>query len=407
MRQYNYIALDENGNEQSGFMEANDQNRVLQLLRQRGLYVLNLDEDQQSIDEEEKQEEFIEEFIGLLPVLTSQKVFFFKQLALMLRSGMSITEAFDILVKMQRGRMRQISLRINRRIKSGESFSKAMSEHVSIFSNLAVNMIYSAETSGDLDIALMRIARYLEHKAALRKQLLSAMMYPAFTLLAAIAVFVFMLVYIIPKFQDFLLSTGKKVPPSTQLMIDIGDFFNSNWLVLLIGLGVAIVAFVFYYKTESGKYNVDRNLLRIPVVGAAISSAAMAQLSWGMGILLKSGIPVVDSLRIIAEMIGNSAIARAVSNAADRVLHGHDLSSSFRKTVVSTLIQQLMTVGERSGNLVNIMDEASAYYEDDLQTKTKTLASMVEPIAILLIGGIVGFVYYGFFQALLSVSTRG
>jgi type II secretory pathway component PulF len=405
MRQFNYNAIDEKGEEHSGFIEAIDQNMVLQQLRQRGLYVLQIQEDDVSFEQKEVEPDFWTELNEYTPVTTSQKVFFFKQLALMLRSGMSITEAFDIITKMQRGRMRQISSKINNRIKSGESFSKAMGEYKRIFSKLAVQMIHSAETSGELDVALMRIASYLEHKSELKKQVMSAMMYPAFTLLAAIGVFIFLLVYIIPKFQTFLENSGKKVPASTQAMIDLGNFFSNNWQVLIFVFVVSIISFIFFYKNATGKFVVDRVLLSIPIVGGTITAAAMAQLSWGLAVLLRSGIPVVDSLRIISDMISNSIIARNISRASEKVLHGQDLGSSFNQAFISSLVKQLMIVGERSGNLVQIMEEASIYYEDDLRSKTKALANAVEPISILLIGSIVGFVYYGFFKAVMAVST--
>jgi type II secretory pathway component PulF len=405
MRQFNYNAIDEKGEEISGFIEAIDQNMVLQQLRQKGLYVLQLKEDDVSLEQIEVAPDFWAELNAYAPVTTSKKVFFFKQLALMLRSGMSITEAFDIITKMQRGRMRQISSNINNKIKSGESFSKAMGEYKHIFSKLAVQMIHSAETSGELDVALMRIASYLEHKSELKKQVMSAMMYPAFTLLAAIGVFIFLLVFIIPKFQAFLENSGKKVPASTQAMIDLGNFFTSYWQALIILFIVSITVFFIFYKRPSGKLIVDRIVLGVPIIGATITSAAMAQLSWGLAVLLRSGIPVVDSLRIISDMISNSIIASNISRASDKVLHGQDLGSSFNQAYITSLVKQLMIVGERSGNLVQIMEEASVYYEDDLRTKTKMLANSVEPVFIIFIGGIVGFIYYGFFQAVMTVST--
>lgn len=407
MKQFNYNALDDQGREHSGFLEAVDHTLVLQQLKQRGLYVLQLREARVESDEKPADNDALSQIVALMPVTTSQKIFFFKQLALMLRSGISITEAFDIINKMQTGRMRQISRRISQRIKGGDSFSSAMEEHNSVFSRLATQMIRGAEASGELDAALMRIASYLERKAALRKQVLSAMMYPAFTLLAAIGVLIFLLVYIIPKFQALLERAGRQVPPTTQFMIDLGEFFTSYWPLLLVASLAGIVSFIVLYRRPGSGLVIDRLILSVPLIGATIVSAAMAQLSWGLGMLLKSGIPVVDSLRIIAGMINNRVIAGSISVAAEKVVHGQDLGTSFRQPFITALIHQLMIVGERSGNLVTIMDEASAYYEDDLQTKTRRLANMVEPMAILLIGGIVGFVYFGFFQALMSVTARG
>lgn len=406
MKTYNYNALDESGLEKNGFIQGADQNIVVQQLRQKGLYVVKLEEDQETkeLEEFDKKDAWTD-LAELLPVSTADKVFFFKQLALMLRSGISITEAIDIITRMQKGKIRHVCMSINRNIKSGESFSKAIEKHKEVFPNVAVQMIRSAETSGEIDIALLRIADYMEHKSELKKQVTSAMMYPAFTFSAAMLVFVFLLVYIIPKFQDFLANSGKQPPPATQLMIDIGVFFNNNWLFIIICIAIFVIGFIFTYKKPKGRYAFDQTVLSIPVIGGTISSASMAQLSWGMSMLLKSGIPVVDALRIISDMTGNKVISESINDASGDVLHGKDLAASFERTGITPLLHQLMIVGERSGNLVQIMDEASGYYEDDLRSKTKLMANMVEPLSIILIGGIVGFVYYGFFQAVLSLTA--
>ena len=406
MKTYNYQALDESGTDRNGSVQGPDDNTVVQQLRQRGLYVVKLEENQESKEQQVlENKDALEELNALMPVSTANKVFFFKQLALMLRSGISITESLDIITRMQSGRMKRVISDINKQIKSGASFSKAITKHSNIFPTVSIQMIRSAETSGEIDIALMRIADYLEHKSELKKQVTSAMMYPGFTLLSAMGVFVFLLVFIIPKFQDFLLNSGKQPPPATQLMIDIGNFFTSYWLYILITIAVINVLFFIYYRKPHGRHQVDKGVLAMPVIGSTISAASMAQLSWGMSMLLKSGIPVVDALRIIADMTGNKVISQSIEKASDEVMQGKDLSASFKKSGITSLIHQLMIVGERSGNLVQIMDEASRYYEDDLRSKTKMLANLVEPVSIILIGLIVGFIYYGFFQAVLSLTA--
>lgn len=406
MKTFNYNALDETGQEQRGFIQGSDQTVAVQQLRQRGLYVVKLEEDQEAKEQESlNKKDALSEINELMPVKTAHKVFFFKQLALMLRSGISITEALDIISRMQKGRLRRATMLINKRIKAGESFSKAIEKHKDIFSGVAVHMIRSAETSGEIDIALLRIADYMEHNSEVKKQVASAMMYPAFTLLSAFGVFVFLMVFIIPKFQDFLANSGKQPPPVTQLMIDIGAFFNNYWLYLLIGVIAFFVAMYLFYRKPDGRMTVDKSVLKVPVLGGTIDSASMAQISWGLSMLLKSGIPVVEALRIIADMTSNKSIAKSIDKASEDVLHGKDLATSFEKAGINPLLHQLMIVGERSGNLVQLMEEASGYYEDDLKTKTKTLANLVEPVSIILIGGIVGFIYFGFFQAVLSLTA--
>ena len=408
MSTFKYTALDEKGQEKNGYIQGDDQTIVVQQLRQRGLHVLKIREDDESkLQREISKKDAWTELSELLPVSTSDKVFFFKQLALMLRSGLSITEAFDIMVTMQRGRMRLICADMNNMIKKGDSFSQAMEKYTKVFSNLAVQMIRSAETSGEIDVSLMRIAEYIEHKAQLKSQVKSAMMYPSFTLLAAGGVFLFLVVYIMPKFEAFILNSGSQPPPSTQFMIDLGNFILGNWYFIIAGLIILIISFIIFYRKPKGRHVFDTAVLSVPVVGSTISSASMAQISWGLSLLLKSGIPVVESLRIISDMMGNKLISENIDSASNEVLHGKDLASSFDRAAITTLLQQLMVVGERSGNLVKIMDEASNYYEDDLRSKTQMLANLVEPISIVLIGGIVGFIYYGFFKAVLAISTGG
>jgi type II secretory pathway component PulF len=405
MSQFNYKALDERGQEQSGFIEASDKSLVLQQLKQRGLYVLNLESAATTEDSSPDENDAWSEINSMLSVSNSKKVFFFKQLALMIRSGLSITESLDVMTKMQRGPLRQIIKEINYHIKRGDSFSSAIADHKKVFSSLTVQMIHSAEVSGELDITLMRIADYIERKAALKKQVLSAMMYPAFTLCAALLVFIFMLVYIIPKFQEFLQQSGKAIPPATQVMVDLGEFFNANWQVLIAFMVIGIIGLILTYRNSKGRLFLDQCILITPLVSNIIVTASMAQLSWGLAMLLKSGVPVVESLRIISNMINNNVISKSIHNASENVLHGQELSLSFNQPYIAELVHQLMVVGERSGNLVQIMEEANNYYEDELKTKTKRLANAVEPASIVLIGSIVGFVYYGFFQALMAVST--
>ena len=406
MAYYFYNALDEQGQENSGYMEAEDKDFVVQQLRRQGLFVIDLEE-QVVDDDADEQEDVLEDLARFIPVTSTQKVFFFKQMALMLRSGMSLTQALDVIVNLQSGRLRRVAADVNLRVKSGESFSSAMDNYRDLFSLLSVQMIRSAEATGEIDLALDRIADYLERQAALKKEVMSAMFYPAFTLLAAIGVFVFLLVYIIPKFENFLADTGRSVPPSTQLMIDLGDFIVGNWMVILVFMFLSLVGIVLVYRQPAGRLFMDHVMIRIPVLGKVIISAAMAQVSWALGMLLKSGVPIVQALRIISNMIGNKVIANSIGVATERVIHGQNMGNSFNQPFITKLIMQLISVGEKSGNLVPIMNEANSYYETDLQARTRRLANMVEPMAILLIGGIVGFIYYGFFKAILSLSSGG
>lgn len=401
---YRYVALDAQGQEQSGSIEAPDPAAVAGLLRQRALYVVSL------VDPDAKQPSSGGIALGrslraALPVRSQDRIFFFQQLGLMLRSGLTVLQALDVCGNLSRSpRMSAAIERMCGRIRGGAGLSRAMEEEGGLFPVLAIRLVQSAEVSGELDLVLDRIAEHLEQKATLRRNLITSLIYPAIVLLSSVGVAIFLVATVIPRFAEFFARSNRSLPPMTQNLIDVSNFVLSVGPYLLLGLALLVVAGITAYATERGRLAIDRGVLFVPVVGAVITKAAMAQTSWALAMLLRSGVTLLESLRVGAGIIGNKAIRGAMEGAAEQILNGRDLARALQQDVIPELVARLSAVGERTGSLDHVMQELGGHYDRELQASIKRMTATVEPLLILLIGGMVGFVYYAFFQAVFSMA---
>lgn len=398
-----YQGMNTTGQNCEGMISAVDHDAAIAKLQKKGVYISSIQESE-SGGSSEKQQDAFDQLLCLLPVKNNQRIFFFRQLALMFRSGLSVTEALNILSGIQRGRMRQIILDLNEQISAGQSFSQSMEKYEAIFSPLALHMIRSAEASGELEPALVRIADFMERQADIKTQLISTMTYPVVVLFMTVGVFIFLMSTVIPKFAAFFEKTGRIPPPEMIQMMGISNFINQYWAYVLVGILLVMIGIVLTYAREKGRYFIDYILLKVPLVGTMISASSMSQITWGLSSMLQSGISVVQALKIISNLINNKVIAKDVADASEEILQGADMGTSFRKTHIEGLIQEMTLVGERTGSMVTVMKDAGTFYEERVRMITKAIATAMEPIAILMIGGIVGYVYYGFFKSMFAVS---
>lgn len=401
---FSYNGISTSGEARSGSISAVDHDAAIAKLQQKGIYITDIRESASKQGNTQPNVGLWDEISAFLPIKNSQKIFFFRQFALMLRSGLSVSEGLDILRGIQRGGMRRIIDDMNDHISAGRSFSQAMEKHEGVFTPLALHMIRSAEASGELEPALVRIADFMERQAEIKSQLISTMTYPAVVLLMTVGVFVFLMTTVIPKFAAFFEKTGR-IPPAEMLqMIGISSFIHQYWWLIIVVLTVISISIYLVYKHPKGRLWIDFILLKTPLIGSMISATAMSQITWGLTSMLQSGISVVQSLQIISSLISNKVIAGDISQAADDILCGDDMGKSFRKPYIEGLIQEMTLVGERTGNMVQVMEDAGGFYEERVRSITKALAGAMEPISILLIGGVVGYVYYGFFKSMFAVS---
>ncbi|MBC8412813.1 MAG: type II secretion system F family protein [Nitrospira sp.] len=403
MTGFRYTALRENGEEIKGIIQAPDMRSARAQLKSRDVFVtsINTDDDPAAI---EKNNDVRNMLSDLMPVTVMRKIFFFRQLSVLLRSGMPLAESLRSIERLMTGRMKSIVKDILRQVTRGNRFSQALGAHPSVFPGIVCHMVRSAEASGELDIIAERIAGHMERKAELKRQTIVTMLYPSITLLFAIGLFIFLAVGVIPKFAEFIQRRGNVVPPMTQALIDVSDFAQSWGILLMIVFMMTCAAIVYSYQKPGPRRAIDRIILMIPVFGHVVHLSCMSQLCWGLSVLLRSGLTIVESLGIVKDLVGNRVVSDSIISAGSNISRGGTLEESFRHAHISPLIQQMASVGESSGSLDQIMDEAGNYFENALQVKSKVLAALMEPVAILLIGGMVGFVYIAFFSAVFAIS---
>ncbi len=404
MPQFEYEARDARGKRIRGTVTAADTRAVALLLRRQALFLVRI------IKSKTASADGGQMFGGLFASFSRasavELIFFYKQMDFMLRSGLTVQQGLQLTKGLVDGKFQHILADMENSIQGGQTLSQAMAQHPAIFPPLSVNLVVAGESTGTLNVVFERLATFSERKIALRKQIISALTYPAIVMVATVVVVAFLLIKIIPTFARYITGKGNALPASTQMMIDISAFATAYGGYVLLAIVTLVLAIISYYKTMGGRLVLDRLLLRLPVIGKLVTVSAMTQMNWALAMLLNSGLTVVDALKITSGMIGNRVIADKVHAAPALVLAGRDLAGSLKHAVMPNLVIQMIIVGERTGSLGHVLQELGRYYEEALQQGIKRMTTLLEPLLLAVIGSTVGFVYFSFFQAMFQLSKR-
>ncbi|MBK1680879.1 type II secretion system F family protein [Rhodocyclus tenuis] len=409
MPTFSYAGLNAQGKELRGQIEAVDLGEARAALRRQGLRILELvagDARQRSLLQLGSY--LLHQFKAGLSVRNADLTMFYRQMQLMLRAGHTIVEALEVSARLaSRPRLARALERCSARISGGKSFSAALSQERAIFPQIAVKLAEAGEASGELDLVFERLSALTERRSDIRRQLITALTYPAIVTLASIGVITFLVGSVVPRFAVFLQSRGKSVPWAAQTMMDMAEWLQRWGFVLAVAFAALIVGNFLLQRIPRVRLVSDRFLLRLPVLGSTMMAAAMAQVAWTFGLMLRSGLTVLEALRSVSQIAGNQALARALQLAAEQVLEGRAMAVALARDPIPSLVQHMAAIGERSGEIESVMEALGNHYQKELDSRVKLLSTLIEPVLTLVIGGIVGFVYYAFFQAVLAVSTGG
>lgn len=407
MTRFTYKALDQRGQEVSGSVEAASEAEAMSALRSRSIQVLSI-----QLDQGFSLAEFWHRFLLILSIKrymspsTSDLVVFFRQMSLMLRAGNTLTQGLELCAQMTgKLSLRRAQLNMLVSIQGGSSFAGAIEAQGRRFPPLVEKLVASGEASGELQQTLERLSENLERSAALKRQFLSSLTYPVLVVVAAVGVTLFLALSIIPKFATLLEKRSQELPASTELMMSISAWLVDYALYLGIGTGVSIFLILAAYTTARGKAVIDSVLLHIPLVGGSIRNSGMAQMGWTMSMLLSSGLTVLEALRVVSGVIGNHRLGQCFTQAGEEILAGQSLAIGLRQRQIPLMVQHMAGIGERSGELESVMQELGRYYQTATEARIKTMIAMIEPAMTLVVGGLVGFVYYSFFKAMMQVSA--
>ncbi|AFY39252.1 Type II secretion system F domain protein [[Leptolyngbya] sp. PCC 7376] len=356
---------------------------------------------------------FIEE--ALSKVTVKDKAVFSRQFAVMINAGVAIVRCLSILGENHSNyKMRKALGAIKTEVQQGVNLSDAMRPHEECFDTLYVSMVEAGEIGGVLDEVLNRLAKVLEDMAKLENQIKSAMTYPLAVAFLAIAVFFGMTVFLIPVFADIFASIGTELPGLTLVMMAISQFLRTNEglipipfgnvIVMFIGLNILFFAVRQYYKTPAGHWQIDALMLKIPLVGDLLQKNAVARFCRIFGTLTRSGVPILSSFDIVGATAGNVVIANSINRAKAEIQEGGMLSVALdRDKVFPILSIQMMTIGEETGELDSMMMKVADFYEDEVEQTVKAMTSILEPVMMVVIAGMVGVILLSMYLPMFKV----
>lgn len=336
-----------------------------------------------------------------LEVLTSVT----RQMGTLLASGIPLAETLKALIEQAEQRSTETMFReIRERINQGTSLADALSDHPQMFGELYVNMVRAGEATGNVDVVLRRLADYLQAQRALRRKIVSALTYPVMMIGIGLIVVSILMTVVVPKITQMLLDQGQTLPTPTRVLITISDLFKNWWWAA--GLLLALVFFVIerVYKTDKGRLWLDKTTLRIPILGDLMRKQAVARFTRTLSTLLQSGVPAVNSLEITRKVVGNRVIADATEHIRVRILEGTDIATPLKQTgAFPALVGYMVSVGEQSGELEQMLDRVAIAYDEEIDIATERMTAVIEPIMIIFLAVVVGYIVVSIVLPILQI----
>jgi type IV pilus assembly protein PilC len=402
MASFAYVAKSDSGEEHSGLLAATSVDEVVSRLHDRGLTVLRVVEARPRSGLRTGQA-WWRSPIG--HVGTRELALLTRQLATVLEAGIPLVRGLRGLASDSTGRgLRRAVVDVADRIERGSSLSDAMQDHPEAFGPLFVSMMRAGERAGTLDQILDQLAIYLEKMDAIQTKVRSALSYPVFVLVFAITSTLFMLLKIVPTFQQIYTELGQALPVFTRIVIAMSQAVRDN-LLLSLGLSAALIfSLLVASRTRSGRYLIDSFLLNLPLFGPIIRKSVMARFARTSGILLRSGLPILESLELVQSSVGNAVVARAVEKARTRIGAGQGVTASFRAAgAFPEMILQLMATGEESGEMDAMLLKAADFYDRQVEAAMHGLTSLIEPVMIVLVGAMIGVIVVSMFLPIFNL----
>ena len=404
MPTYEYVARDNLGKALSGQMEAASQRDVAAALREKGaVAITKITEPKKGINADIKLPKFLN--FGSKPN-TRDVSLFSRQFATVINAGLPVVQSLSILQKQaEKEGLKDALKAVREDVETGLPLSDALMKFPGIFNRLYIYLVKAGEVSGNLDGILDRIASYQEKQQALKGKIKSALTYPVVVLVIALAVTWFLLTGIVPQFAGILDQLGGDLPLITTILISISDFLRYQWWMMALIAGAGVAGFTFYYRTDNGKHVIDRLALRIPVFGTLIQKSSIASFSSTFGLLLRSGVNIIESLEITKGTAGNVIVQDVLEETKESVQRGEQMSQTLAKypLVFPPLVTSMLAIGEETGAVDNMLDKVASFYEREVDEAVDGLTAALEPMLIVFLGTVVGFIVAGMFLPMFSI----
>ncbi len=391
---FEYTALNSKGKNVSGILDCDSAQVARQKLQSQGVYPVAIKEVSDGISKQGGTSTL--SFSLFSKVKKTEITMITRQLATLLNAGFPLVGAIDTLIPQAESKAFQKTLsQIKDSIEEGSSLAAALSEYPNVFSDVYINMVRAGEASGTLEIVLERLADISENQVALTNKVKSALIYPAFMTFAGASVLFVMMTFIVPNLTKMFTDTGKELPAPTKILMGLSQFMNSYWWLIIILIVIAVIGISSFAKTEKGTYLIDKNMLRLPLFGGLAQKLAAARFSRTLGSLLENGVSMMSALEVVRNVVGNVILAEAIEAASKEVEQGHELGVAIEATrVFPYLSVQMIKVGEQSGELETMLKKVADVYETEVETTLSGMTALLEPLIILLMAVVVGFILF-------------
>ncbi|HSU67791.1 MAG TPA: type II secretion system F family protein [Tepidisphaeraceae bacterium] len=411
MPTYVYQAMNASGQEVKDEIDATSQDEAIAKIRNKGQFATK-------IKEKAAKKKVLKKEAGptgstrRMPISIGgvprkQLVGFTRQLSTLQDAGLPILRSLQILEQQQKpGLLKAIIGGVSDEVEGGGSLSEAMAKYPKAFDKLYSNMIAAGEAGGVLDLILARLADFMEKAAKLKKKVIGAMIYPAVVISIAVGVVSMIMIFVIPKFKQIFHDFKLQLPVPTQILLNISDFFANEygWAYLIAAPFVITIGLKLIRMSSGGKYAVDIVTLKIPILGAILGKTAIARFTRTLGTLISAGVPILDAINITRETSGNEVYSRALLKVHDAIREGESMADPLRATkVCDAIVINMIDVGEETGDLDKMLLKVADNYDSDVDVLVGSLISILEPVMVVVLGVIVGFIVVALFMPMISL----
>lgn len=400
MALYSYQGLKDNGKEVKASINADSDSQAKQRIRSMGIMLISLKEEKSDSESKKTGISFSSSVsVQDLSVVT-------RQLATLIKAKITIIESLSALEDQTENKTLRIILsEVKQKVNEGSSLANALKDYPKVFNNVFVNMVDAGEQSGTLEIVLLRLAEFTEGQVSLKNKIKGAMLYPIIMMTVGALLMGIIFIFVIPKITKVFVSMKKELPLQTKICIWISNFVKDYWWAIIIGIFFFFSSFFKYISTKNGEKRWDKLVLKMPIVGDIATMINVSRFCSTLATLLSSGVPILTSLRIVSNLIGNVHMQKAVVDARDSVSEGGSLATPLERSgLFPPLVTHMIRLGEKSGEIQQMLQIVGQNYEEQVNTKLGGLTSVLEPIMMVGMGGAVGFIVFSVIVPMMEIN---
>jgi len=407
MPTFQYEAMDSTGLEVKDTIEATTEAEAQTVIREKGFYVTKIREQERKKQAQaaKKKDEANKKVFTIGGVGGKKLTMFTRQLSTLQDAGLPVLRSLRILEGQDKpGALKNALMDVIEDIESGSTLSEAMAKQPKAFSNLYCNMVKAGEAGGALEVILQRLAEFQEKAQSLRRKIIGAMIYPAAVITVAVAIVTFIMIFIIPKFKEIFEGFGLDLPPMTVMLIRTSDYVTNYWYMIFITPIASVIFIKILKKNKTGAFVADWVSLRIPLIGKILHMGVIARVTRTLGTLIASGVPILEGLIISRDTAGNAVFVRAFDNIYTAIREGETIAVPLKEAkIVDDLVVNMVDVGEETGALDDMLYKVADVYDEEVEVKVESLVSLLEPIMVVVLGLIVGFIVIALFLPLVQL----